>query len=667
MTFVLLASAFFLTPTPTHAAYGTQEAPKLINFWLGWELTDQNVRELAKWDVVVLDMDQQSRNADNIRQLKRLNPNIKILAYISSGSIAAARFVQEPDTVGYKLAHSLPEGWFMHRGNERVSHWSGAWLMNISEDAPRDSAGRRWLDFLPQFIEREMMTSGLWSGVFLDDALIGPTWFVGGGLDMNGDGRADDDAAVNASWQRGWVRMAAEARRRLGSDAVLMGNGAIDYAPYVNGILFENFPRYGWVRGFREYQTSYHYNQKPSVTAINSNANNVNNPADYRAMRLGLGSSMLANGYYSFDYGDKNHGQTWWYDEYDAALGAPTGPPTLIDPAGQSGILEGVWWREYEHGAVVVNSSAEAKRVPLPSVYERLRGTQDASVNNGALETSVTIPARDALLLYRRVETATLSASTAYVNGSFVRVYDESGRQARSGFFAQRTGVAGGAIVLTGDVDRDGTLDVLTAHNGEIGISFGSGGSRTLRPFGAGFRGALYISVANMDRDDAWEIAVGRGGSAQVRVVELDGTVRATWDAYVPWFQGGVEVAVGNLDGDDKREIVTGAGPTGGPHIRIFKTDGELWSGGFFAFDKRERGGVSVAVGDVNADGKDEIIAGSGQGSVPRVRIFTYAGTLLREFTLGTAASARGVHVSVSDVNGDGQPEILASGIDPSS
>ncbi len=660
----LVLSASLLSVDTVRAAYGTHEPPRLMNLWFWWELTDEQVRELAKWDVVILDMDQQGRHPDQIRKLRRLNPNIKILAYIDSTGIHGGRFVAPRNTPGYKLAHSIPENWYLHRGKERVGFWPGAWVLNMTVDCPKDGQGRRWLDYLPQFIERELWSTGLWDGFFLDNALIGPTWFVGGGLDMHGDGRADSDSDVNNSWYTGWVRMAAELRKRIGPQALLMGNGAWEYAPHTNGIIFENFPNYGWIEGFKAYQTAYHHSVKPSITAINSNANNVNKPASYRQMRLGLGTSMLANGYYSFDYGDKNHGQTWWYDEYDAKIGGPAGPPTLLDPSGTSGVVEGVWWREYENGAVVVNSTRSTKHVELPSVYERLRGTQDSSVNNGRIETAVDLPARDALLLYRRVVASTsMGKSSAFLNGSFVRVYDEQGNQVRSAFFAQRSDVTGGSYVLSEDVDRDGKVDVVYASDGVLTIRFGNGHARSFRPFGASYRGSMWIAVGNVDRDDPWEVAVGRPGTSEVRIAELDGTVRAAWHAYATTFLGGADVAIGNLDGDDKREVVTGAGPTGGPHIRIFKTDGQVWGGGFFAYNPHERGGVSVAVGDVNRDGKDEIIAGSGEGSIPRVRIFTHAGELLREFTLSRTPAPRGVKVTVSDVDGDGTPEILASGV----
>jgi len=661
---IVIVSVLFAVPQAM-AAYGTQQAPKIMNLWFTWKLADNDITELAKWDVVILDMDQQVRYPDRVKKLKRLNPNIKILAYISSANIAAARFVEEKNFPGYKLAHSISDGWYMHRGSERVGFWVGAWLLNATDQAPRDSGGRQWIDFLPQFIDDELMSTGLWDGVFLDDALPGATWFVGGGLDMNGDGRADSDNDVNAAWARGWAQMAKNLRNRLGNDALIMGNGSAQYASVTNGILFESFPNYGWIQGFKDYQTSYHYNNKPSITTINSNANNVNNPTDYQTMRLGLGTSMLANGYYAFDYGPKDHGQTWWYDEYDAKLGAPTGLPTLLEPKGQKGIVEGIWWRDYENGAVIVNSTRQSQRIALPSTYERLRGAQDANVNSGRIESTLDLPARDALLLYRRIGSNTVGKSSAFQNGSFVRVYDESGKQVRSAFFAQRTDVAGGATVVQEDVDRDGKTDIISANGGAVRVAFGKGGSAAFRPFGNAFTGRILLAVGNMDRDDPWEIAAGRDGSAEVRVLELNGTVRAQFDAYAPGFNGGVNVAVGNLDGDDKREIITGAGPTGGPHIRVFKTDGKLWSGGFFAFDKRERGGVSVAAGDVNGDGKDEIIAGSGQGSIPRVRIFNEKGTLLREFTLEDRVSPLGVSVSVSDIDEDGTLEILASGIKP--
>jgi hypothetical protein len=661
----LAMSVGFGVPSTALAAKGTQEAPKLLNLWFTWELPDDKLPELAKWDVVVIDMDQQARFPDQIRKLRQLNPKIKILAYIDSCNIASALFVEETNFPGYKLAHSIPEEWYLHRGSVRVGFWPGAWLVNMTNQSPTDSQGRRWQDALPQFISDNLWSSGLWDGIFLDDALPGPTWFVGGGLDINGDGKAEADDVVNREWQAGWQKMATNLRSRLGSNALIMGNGSVAYAGVTNGILFENFPRYGWVNGYKDYQTSIQKNAKPTLTAFNTNPNNTNNPGSWQLMRYGLATTLLGDGYYSFDFGDRDHKQTWWYDEYDAVLGKATGAPRILIPSGSSGVIAGVWWRDYERGSVIVNSSDKTQTVTLPGVFERLRGTQDASANSGSLETSLTLKSQDGLVLYRRSAAATIEKSTAYVNGSFVRVYNKDGSQVRAGFFVQRTEVAGGATVLVQDMDGDGTADIVSALNGTVRIIYGNGKTKSFAPFGSAYRGQIWMAAGNTDRESGLELVLGKGDGGEVRIVGQDGKTRATWKPYTPNFKGAVSVGIGDLDGDGMREVVTGAGTGGGPHVRVFKTDGTYKGKEFFAFDKGDRGGISIVVGDVNKDGKDEIIVGSGKGSVPRVRIFNGKGELQREFTIGSKPSSAGVVVSLSDVNGDGNVELLVSGIDP--
>jgi hypothetical protein len=92
--------------------------------------------------------------------------------------------------------------------------------------------------------------------------------------------------------------------------------------------------------------------------------------------------------------------------------------------------------------------------------------------------------------------------------------------------------------------------------------------------------------------------------------------------AYAPGFLGGIFVAAGDVTGDGRADIVTGAGPGGGPHVRVFDgvTGAEIL--GFFAYAPGFLGGVRVAAGDVDGDGRADVVTGAGPGGGPHVRVF---------------------------------------------
>lgn len=72
-------------------------------------------------------------------------------------------------------------------------------------------------------------------------------------------------------------------------------------------------------------------------------------------------------------------------------------------------------------------------------------------------------------------------------------------------------------------------------------------------------------------------------------------------------------------------------------------------------------GTASLAAGDVNADDTEDIVAGSGAGAPPRIRVFTNEGRRWQEFAPFPESVRTGVHVSVGDIDGDNQREIVAT------
>src|SRR6266702_390771 len=132
--------------------------------------------------------------------------------------------------------------------------------------------------------------------------------------------------------------------------------------------------------------------------------------------------------------------------------------------------------------------------------------------------------------------------------------------------------------------------------------------------------------------------------------------------AYRRSFTGGVRVAVGDVNGDGFADIITGPGPGMGAHVRVFDgVSGNLISS-FLAFPGFYHGGVYVAAGDVNGDGKADIIVGADSGALPIVRVFDgVTGNTLSSFFAYSPLFTGGVRVAAGDVNGDGLADIITA------
>ncbi len=144
--------------------------------------------------------------------------------------------------------------------------------------------------------------------------------------------------------------------------------------------------------------------------------------------------------------------------------------------------------------------------------------------------------------------------------------------------------------------------------------------------------------------------------------------------AYISEFQAyasqhyGVNLTCCDLDGDQLDEIITGAGPGEiyGPHVRGFRVNGTPLPGLSFMAYGTSKFGANVAAGDLNGDGRDEILTGAGPGAVfgPHVRGWNYNGpsgvTPLTGVSYFAYVTPKwGVRVSAGDIDGDGCDEII--------
>jgi len=226
--------------------------------------------------------------------------------------------------------------------------------------------------------------------------------------------------------------------------------------------------------------------------------------------------------------------------------------------------------------------------------------------------------------------------------------------EVQSSFNSYGDNFLGGVNIAVGDVDQDGQDDIVT------GAGFGGGPHVRIFDqagnlkgqffaYNENFRGGVNVAVGDVNGNGQDEIIAGAGfgGGPQVRIFQAKGQVEGQFFAYDKNFRGGVNVAVGRLGlgGNGHKEyIITAPGKSGGPHVRIFDNRSQVISQ-FFAYDKNFRGGVNVALADIDRDGIDEVITGAGSGGAPHVRVFEKDGVLINSFYAAEKDFIGGINV----------------------
>jgi hypothetical protein len=205
-------------------------------------------------------------------------------------------------------------------------------------------------------------------------------------------------------------------------------------------------------------------------------------------------------------------------------------------------------------------------------------------------------------------------------------------------------------------------------HEPRIRVLDGQSGAelRNFLAFASHFTGGVRVATGDISGDGTPDIIAtqGPGGTPLVRVFdgasgELLPGPAGSFFAYHESFRGGVFVASGDVDGDGRDDIVTGAGAGGGPHVKVFSgVDGtELF--GFFAYHPNFGGGVAVALGDVDADGHADVITGAGVGGGPHVKVTSGRDhSELFGFFAYHPNFGGGVFVAAGNVNGDQYADI---------
>ena len=304
------------------------------------------------------------------------------------------------------------------------------------------------------------------------------------------------------------------------------------------------------------------------------------------------------------------------------AGGRPTVTTVAVDAGDEAGVGDTVTVVPSAAVNLVIDGGLPSK----PKNGDKLivQTSEPRSVSRGVGGVRLSTPS-GAGVTYRNFENNPAGLSVTAVGadaggGPRVRVTDAVTKAVLFDQFVFEPSFTGGVRVATGDVTGDGVPDLVVAagYGGGPRVEVFDGATFALIAnffaYETGFRGGSFVAVGDLNGDGTGEIITGAGlgGGPLVKTFDVTGKPGRSFFAYDSAFRGGVRVAAGDVNGDGLADIVTGAGPGGGPHVRVFGGLDNAVLTQFQAFGPDYTGGVYVAAGDVDGDGYADIISGPG-------------------------------------------------------
>jgi hypothetical protein len=396
-----LALAAFLQAAPSGPPF-----PRIANCYgvgLTPDSTDKDIEEVARFDLLIgglwanwSDASSVARLHEKVARVRERNPHIVILDFSSSAPYA------DPNDKSFPSS-----GWLLTPKGERVAGWPGTSMINLRKGEVID-----WLVARSVASIRERG----FDGTFIDCMSGGFDWWacnIESGkpyeIDSDENGVADARDDLDRAWVAAKTELSRRVREEIGPERLFMTNqgGEWGYAAF-NGILFEDNLDYvlaggaDWEGTLRPYLHWTETPHRPTLTTIVSSSG-LEPPYDpwksmkpeerdallergralLPRMRFGLATALMGDGYFAYDLHTRWRGQRWWYPEYDAPLGYPTGP-AVRQP-------DGTWRREFDGGAVIVNPTCFDAVATFPEVHR--------DVSGGKVAKRFVIPAQDGRIL----------------------------------------------------------------------------------------------------------------------------------------------------------------------------------------------------------------------------------------------------------------------------
>ena len=275
---------------------------------------------------------------DEAEDIRAQNPSVILLAGLSINFLwdnpGQMEFLETIASYGREEPLEITEGMYLRTsGGQKCPFGWASEEWGQEEIYAMDPTSNEWVELVTSFYEN-VLEQPQHDGIIVDMVIENPTAYW-------------PDAISDQGWVEATKSIMTEIDELNTENKLVVFNAGREFADideygaFMDGYLMENFMgdqcKTTYRDGLRAADDDY--------IVIYGVDTDDTGTKDMNKMRLGLTLSLLNDDtYFAYDFGPRDHGQAWWFPEYDADLGEPLGDYYEHDSA---------YWREFDNGVVV--------------------------------------------------------------------------------------------------------------------------------------------------------------------------------------------------------------------------------------------------------------------------------------------------------------------------
>jgi len=297
------------------------------------------------------------------KRIRANNPDALLLAGLTISWVYNGdewmQFLSNVSNFGKEDPIDFMEEMYLHKSNgQRCAFGWASDEWNHDEIYAMDPRNFYWVEMVTDFY-KNVLDQPQHDGIIVD-MVTEKSWCP--------DGISDED------WVAANIKILKEIEEHNKKDKLVIFNSGRDisqideYAEFIDGYVMENaFGEWG-----TDFETALNAVQGDYIVILAPDTDDTGEKNKYlKRMRLALTLSLLHDKtYVAYDVGPRDHGDAWWFDEYDVELGEPLGDYYISDD---------VYYRDFENGVVVSNPNKNISVEFDQEMIDITSGTQSSS------------------------------------------------------------------------------------------------------------------------------------------------------------------------------------------------------------------------------------------------------------------------------------------------